>query len=229
LVMVGCGGAVEEGDSDDSIGSVQQAASTDPNQNLFAIRGSNSYGVVVNPLGNNTVACSDGIRRAECSLGRINLAGTGLSSAAQAALRTRIANEAIGEAVSSVIVKGTLARAYDPFGLPLGFWEIRVTAAWTAPTARSHETAFNYVQTAPTSAGFQTVLGVNGEMSGLISLPINARMRWVGPHGERPTTNVPAGSIVTITAARPAPGYPTTGWNRFFDVDIDQLFTRVSG
>lgn len=196
---------------------------TDPNQLIFAVRKIDPYTFGINPIGNYSVLCPDGIYRTECTVSRLRLSDTGLSLTRQSQLLARIAAEPASESSASVLFKGVLVNVRDTRTTPTtSYFEFRATAAYWAPSVRTHASLFNYVLGAP-SGGFQPATSVNTDLAprgGGLNLTYPVQINWVGPTGERPA-NYPADSFVTVSAYRVLSGGQ-------FALDVNQRFVRVS-
>ena len=68
--LTGCAGEVVT-ESDDETATTQSALSTDPWQNIFAVRRVSASRWIANPVGSFQLKCLDGVARSECSVARL--------------------------------------------------------------------------------------------------------------------------------------------------------------
>lgn len=224
LSLAACGAAPEDGGPD--VQQKTQALASDPNQYIFAVRRLSSGKYVANPMGDYTSSCPDGTTGSECTLDRLNLANTGLSSTRQGQLVTRIAAEPANELSASVLLKGMPVTVRDSrTNPPTSYTEFRASAAYWAPSVRAHGKVA-YVVAGIQSNGYQPVKGVNSDLSTakVIDVTYWVRFNWVGPSTERPSS-YPADSFVGFSAYRPVDGASALGPYIF---DADQRFLRVA-
>jgi len=239
----GCAAPVPAGDGDadaiesvdgptsEEVGQVQQALAADPFQGIFALRPTTTgTGFLVNPIGTFSLTCPDGIVRQECAVNRLDFAPSGLGAAQEAALRTRIASEPLSEASVSVLAKGVFVRLLS-MGVPVRVtYAFRISAAYRAPSVRSHGSTLRYVvEPATASDGFQRNLYVNSDLAGAINIPYEARVPigWSGPAAERPAS-IAQDSFVSIAHISLVPGMPQPQFLKFVDMVVDQSFVRVT-
>lgn len=208
--------------------TLRSELATDPNQYIFAVRRINATTYGINPVGDYSALCPDGIYRTECQVSRLRLTDTGLSTTRQNQLLTRIASEPAAESSASVLFKGSLVNVRDNrTNPPTNYFEFRATAAYWAPAVRAHAGTFSYVAGGVQSNGYQPAKGVNTDLAprgGGLNLTYQVLFNWVGPSLERPTS-YPADSFVTVVTYRPLPGAGSLGP---FVFDVDQRFVRVT-
>jgi hypothetical protein len=233
LLVTACGGGLDEAELSAQLGegrpAVQHnALASDPYQFVFAVRRADAYSFAVNPVGNYSALCPDGVYRTECVVPRLNLSGTGLSVTRQSQLLSRISAEPAAESSSSVLLKGVLVSVRDNrTEPPTHYTEFRASAAYLAPSARPHGGAITYVQAAPNASGYQPARGVNTDLAprgGGLSLTYWTRFNWVGPLLESPA-RYPADSFTAVVSYRDLDGTGTFGPFLF---EVDQLFLRVT-
>lgn len=209
----GCGAPDPE-----AVGEETEALVTDPFQYVFAVRRSSPYAFTIEPAGNFLYTCLNGVPATSCQTSRLNLTPTGLSVAKQQEIINRIATEPAGDASNSVLLKGNLVTVRDRrTNPPTTYDEFRATAAYMAPTARSHATTYLWVDHAVnTSSGVvYHYYYVNTDLSPSLPRTIYvAPFTWVGPAAETPAS-YPNDSFVTSAA------YGTSH-------QINQLFRRVT-
>ncbi len=227
-LAMACGGPPEETtDIEEGLDLHEQELASDAWQYIFAVRSSGASGFVANPVGASArVTCADGVVRAECTISRLNFGASGLNATSQQSLLTRIASEPAAESSISVLLKGTFVRVRDHRTTPATIYdELRVSAAYRAPTVRSHAEQQLYVLPG-TFEGYRAVRSTNTELiSHAINIGLYGTFRWVGPSPERPSSYPSDGFVSVVRAVLLDPEGSALGPFRF---EVDQRFTRVT-